>query len=606
VISQFVQLRKRGKNYIGLCPFHKEKTPSFNVNPQMQIYKCFGCGKGGNVFTFLMEVEKVSYVESIRTLAERYGISIPQSQSQNSESSTDFEQLYNVLRFAGNYYYTHLYSDDRKSKFIREDYFKEQRGLNDETMKTFALGASPDSWTAFVEEARKNGFADEIVERAGLVKKRDDGSLYDAFRNRAMFPILNVTGRVVGFGARKVFEDDPLAKYINSPESPVYNKSKILYGLFQAKDEIRKQDNALLVEGYMDLISLYQHGVKNVVASSGTSLTEGQIELLSHYTHNIIIVYDADSAGAAAAMRGVDLLLAGGFHVHVLSLPGGDDPDTYVQREGKEAFIELADRAESFLEYKARQLQAEGKFDSPEKQAHAIRQLVETISKIPDALERTFFVRSIAEKFHLYETDLLRELEKLVTSKDIHERRARINNPPEPEAKPARPEESAVPSFERDLLRIVLKGGAKIADYVFGEIPAEQLHHPLSIQLAKIIRTQLEKEGAIVPEDIMNEVSDPTLQQFAAGLMFEVEAPNERWETYGRPNEGEDVWRVAQDSIRKFRLHVMEEQKRALQEKLKEEKNLHPADSNLEFLVLEIMELDKKMRELDARATVQK
>ncbi len=605
VISPFVRLRKRGKNYIGLCPFHQEKTPSFNVNPQMGIYKCFGCGKGGNVFTFLMEVEKVSFVESVRSLAERYGIRMPENApSTNKEESTDTEQLYAALRFAGNFYYTYLSADNKKSKFIREEYFKKQRGLTDETLKTFALGASPDGWEGFLGEARKAGFSDDALVKAGLAKRREgESSIYDAFRNRAMFPIVGVTGRVIGFGARKVFEDDKLAKYINSPESPVYNKSAVLYGLFQSKDEIRRKDSALLVEGYMDLISLWQHGVRNAVASSGTSLTEGQVELLARYTNNITIVYDSDSAGAAAAMRGVDLLLAGGFHVRVLSLPTGDDPDSFVQREGKDVFLEKVERAATFLEYKAGEMQKNGMFDAPERQAAAVRTLVETIAKIPDPLERTFSMRSIADKFHLYETDLLRELEKHIQSKYVHDRRRSIAEQQEPATAHA-PESQAeqdVPPYERELLRTMIKGGKRVSEFVLSEVSPSQFRSPLAAQMAEILAEYMHEHGAIHPENLVNEAAvntDPALQEFLAGLLFENAQPGERWESFDRPNKDEDLWRIASDTVRAFRISGLREQRRELEERLKTS-NTHPVESGAQFLLLEIMEIDKKIRELD-------
>ncbi|MGH2568688.1 MAG: DNA primase, partial [Bacteroidota bacterium] len=305
VVSAHAPLKKRGKNFVGLCPFHQEKTPSFTVSADKQMYHCFGCGRGGNVFTFVMEFEKVSFVEAVRSLATRAGIAIPETETQY-EQSGEIENLYNACRFAGLHFYTNLLQSDEGKAAL--DYFH-RRGFTDETIRTFGLGYSLNSWDGLLQKAQEEGIGTDYLVKAGLVRTREDGSLYDYFRGRAMFPIFSTTGRVVGFGARKLRDDDPLGKYINSPETPVYNKSRVLFGLFQAKDAIRAENNALMVEGYADLISLYQAGFQNVVASSGTALTEEQVQLIGRYTKDLTLVYDADSAGSQATLRGVDVVL---------------------------------------------------------------------------------------------------------------------------------------------------------------------------------------------------------------------------------------------------------------------------------------------------------
>lgn len=571
IVSEHVRLKKRGKNYIGLCPFHTEKTPSFNVNPSMQVYKCFGCGKGGNVFTFLMEMEKVSFVEAAKSLARRVGVQIPDERRRPDEVATPFEKLYEVLTFAGNYFYTNLYSDDRHAKFIREDYFKGQRGLTDAMIKTFGLGASPDGWDILLYAARQEGFTEEILEHAGLIRRREDGSgCYDAFRDRAMFPITNATGRVVGFGARKVFDDDPLAKYINSPESPVYVKNKILYGLFQAKDAIRKDDIAFMVEGYMDLISLHQHGVINVVASSGTSLTEGQAELLARYTKNVVIVYDADNAGAAAAMRGTDILLERGMHVKVLTLPKGDDPDSFVRREGEDVFRRLAASADSFVTYKAAQLKGGGKFESPEQMADAVKQIVQTVAKIPDAIERSFTLRTVAETFDLYETDLLRELDAQMKAASAHPRRERAIAPPD-EVMPPEMEAPLAPlsGAEEDLLRALIRGGPKVAEYVFATLQPEDLHHPIAHQLSAMIQEEIDIHGEVSYERLMEHADDDGVRRFLASLPFDTQDVSVRWDTMSRPSVDPDVMQLARDSVRALRMESLDAQMRDVQSAMK-------------------------------------
>ena len=303
VISQHVRLKKRGKNYVGLCPFHQEKTPSFTVSAEKQVYHCFGCGKGGNVFTFVMEIEKVSFTEAVRSLAEKVGITIRVTEADQQQES-ESEALYNVCRLAGLFFYNNLTKTEEGK--VALEYFH-GRGFSDETIRTFGLGYSLNSWDGLLSHAKAEGISREDLLKAGLIRTREDGSDYDYFRSRAMFPIFSTSGRVLGFGARKLREDDPLGKYINSPETPIYNKSRVLFGLFHSKDAIRSEEHALMVEGYADLISLFQNGIQNVVASSGTALTEEQVQLISRYTKKLTLVYDADSAGSSATLRGMDI-----------------------------------------------------------------------------------------------------------------------------------------------------------------------------------------------------------------------------------------------------------------------------------------------------------
>ncbi|HMD14989.1 MAG TPA: DNA primase, partial [Bacteroidota bacterium] len=411
LIGGFVKLKKRGKNFLGLCPFHTEKTPSFNVSSDRQMYHCFGCGVGGNAFTFVMEYEKVSFVEAVRSLAEKAGIALPQGSSVDDEIASEQENLYNICREAGLYYYKAL-TESGEGKFAVEYFHK--RGFTDETIRTFGLGYAPNSWDAIIKFGEQKNFSSSMLEKAGLVRKRDDGTYFDYFRGRAMFPIFSSTGRVIGFGARKLREDDPLGKYINSPETIIYNKSKILYGLFQAKESIREKDFAVLVEGYADLISVFQAGIKNVVASSGTALTVEQILLIGRYTKNITIMYDADSAGSSAALRGVDLILEHDLDVRVASLPEGDDPDSFVKKNGGAAFQKILDEAISFVDFIAQAYERQGKLKTPEGQAQVVRTIIQTIAKMKDELKRNFYIKHVAEKYKLYETTLYHELEKIL------------------------------------------------------------------------------------------------------------------------------------------------------------------------------------------------
>ncbi|MBI4810089.1 MAG: DNA primase, partial [Ignavibacteriales bacterium] len=462
LIGSFVHLKKRGKSYIGLCPFHTEKTPSFTVSSERQMYHCFGCGVGGNSITFVMEYEKVSFVEAVRSLAEKAGIAIPTYSSEDDARASEQEELYNVCKEVGLFYYRSL-TETTEGKLSLE-YFH-HRGFTDETIRIFGLGYSPNSWEALIDYARERKFSLELLEKAGLVRKRDDGTYHDYFRGRAMFPILSTTGRVLGFGARKLFEDDPLGKYINSPETLIYNKSRILYGLYQAKEEIRDKDFAILVEGYADLISVFQAGIKNVVASSGTALTQEQIQLISRYTKNITIMYDADSAGSKAALRGVDLILENDLDVRVAPLPEGDDPDSFVQKNGANAFRKLLDEAVSFIDFIARSYEKEGKLKSPEGQAQTVRAIVQTIAKMKDELKRNFYIKQVAEKYRLYESTLFRELEKILgETRRFHRVQSTqdVQAAREDTIEAGRQTYVDIPVVERDLIHVMLEGGSEV------------------------------------------------------------------------------------------------------------------------------------------------
>jgi DNA primase len=467
VIGGFVRLRKRGKNYIGLCPFHQEKTPSFTVSREKQMYHCFGCGKGGNVFTFVMETEKVSFVEAVRSLADRVGIALP-SESGGARTS-EIENLYHVSTLAAQFFHKNLTDSQEGGGALK--YFR-GRGFSDETIKTFGLGYALNSWDGLINHAAREGVNPDFLLRAGLARKRDDGSLYDYFRGRAMFPIISTSGRVLGFGARKIRNDDPIeGKYINSPETPIYNKSRILFGLYQTKDAVRSEDRGILVEGYADIISLFQEGVRNVVASSGTALTSEQLQLLSRYSKNLVIVYDADSAGSSAAVRGIDLALEQDFDVRVAGLPEGEDPDSFVQKRGAAEFKALVDRSVSLIDFKMGRFRATGHLSTPEGQAQAVRSVVQSIARMKDELKRSFYIKEVAQKYEVYESVLYRELERWVErEKPFGVRSSKVAQPPAPATSGAARQFSDPPAAERDILKLALEDEREIIGYVLGEV----------------------------------------------------------------------------------------------------------------------------------------
>ncbi len=413
VIGEYVQLKKAGSNLKGLSPFTDEKTPSFVVSPAKQIFKCFSTGKGGTVVSFLMEKEHFSYPEALRWLADKYGITLPEEKPATAEelaAISERESLHIINEFAKEHFKKNLHESE-EGKAIGLSYFIE-RGFRKDIIEKFQLGYCLNTGNDFTETSLAKGYKLEYLEKVGLVKSKDDRH-YDFFRGRVMFPIHSVTGRILGFGGRTLFTDKKIAKYYNSPESIVYNKSEILYGLHFAKGDIVKYDNCLLCEGYTDVISMYQAGIQNVVSSSGTSLTREQIRLIRRYTQNITILYDGDAAGIKASFRGIDLILEEGLNVQVILFPDGEDPDSYSKRVSSselEKYIE--EHKQDFISFKADLLLQDGE-DDPLKRATLIRDIVHSVSLIPDQITRTVFLQKISKRFDIDESILTSELIKI-------------------------------------------------------------------------------------------------------------------------------------------------------------------------------------------------
>lgn len=417
VVGDFVPLKKRGSSLIGNCPFHNEKTPSFHVSVAKGIYKCFGCGKGGDSVHFIMDHEKYSYPEALKYLANKYNIEVEEiAQSpQNIEAQNARESLYIISEYAANYFANQLWTGE-EGRAIGLSYFKE-RGFREDIVKKFQLGYSPDVWDALIQSSVAAGHKEDYLERTGLAIRNDKGKLYDRFRGRVMFPIHNFTGRIIGFGGRTLKTDKNVPKYVNSPESEIYHKSNVLYGLFHAKKAIRDADNCYLVEGYADVLSVHQAGIENVVASSGTSLTTEQIRLIGRFTQNVTILYDGDAAGIKASLRGLDMILEEGLNVKVVLFPDGHDPDSYMHHVGSGEFKKYIENTrKDFILYKASILLKEAGTD-PIKRAGIIRDIVESIAKIPDDIKASVFIRECSGLLQIEERTLLSELNKIRAAK---------------------------------------------------------------------------------------------------------------------------------------------------------------------------------------------
>jgi DNA primase len=416
VVGDYVQLKKKGQNFWACCPFHGEKTPSFSISQAKQIYKCFGCGKAGDPLQFIMDIEGIGFQEAIRHLAGKYGIEIEEDEQltpeQNQEQS-ERESLFIALNFAKDFFVKNLSTEEGRS--IGLSYFKE-RGFTPQIIQKFDLGYALDGWDHLLKEAKSSGFQEDILLKAGLIlqKESDPSRLYDRFRNRVTFTIHNISGKPIAFGARILTKDKNQPKYINSPETPVYHKSDVLYGIFQAKKAIRDHDNCYLVEGYTDVVSMHLSGIENVVASSGTSLTDGQIKLIKRFTNHVTVLYDGDPAGIKASLRGIDLLLEGGLNVKAVVFPDGEDPDSYSRKVGSQAFLDyLESNSKDFIGFKIGLYQDEIAKD-PIRKAEVIREVVQSIGKIPDPIIRSVYTQEASLLLQIEEEILVAELNKSI------------------------------------------------------------------------------------------------------------------------------------------------------------------------------------------------
>jgi len=571
-IGMFVKLKKRGKSYLGLCPFHSEKTPSFNVSPDKGMYYCFGCSRGGDVIKFVMEWEKATYVEAIEILAERAGITIVRTE-ESIQSASETEKLYSACTFAAKMFHRCMTKTEEGAFALK--YFQ-ARGFSDKTITGFGLGYSLRAWDALVKQAGEEGIKPEYLEKVGLARKRDDGGYYDAFRGRAMFPVFSTTGRVIAFGARKLYDDDTLGKYINSSETPIYHKGKVLYGLYQAKEAIREKDVVILVEGYADLISVFQSGITNVVASSGTALTVEQVQLIARYTKNIIFVYDGDSAGVSAMTRGVDLILENDLDVRVAELPEGEDPDSFVKKNGADGFHESLSKAVTFVDFKANALRREGKLDSPEGKAEAVRALVQTIAKIKDPLKQSFFIKDVAEKYKLYESSLITELEKY--TRKVPERFlagpriVRNSGPFTTESKEGAVDHDnrEMPVEEKELLLVAFEEPLQMIPFIFSYIRADEFSHPVAKEVAQILIDEFDSKGKIDVNDLLTNASTDAVKKVISELSFTPYQLGSRWDKIGARLSETRTSERAEGAIKRMKKKVLEQELADNQRRMKD------------------------------------
>ncbi|MEX2478272.1 MAG: DNA primase [Gracilimonas sp.] len=494
VVQDYVKLKRSGSGFVGLCPYHDEKTPSFNVTPRLQIFKCFGCGESGDVFKFVMDQEGVGFTEAIRQLAERYGVFIPEEDNEEPSESTQLrEGILHALKFAGVFFYRNLIENPEAEKALK---YLEGRGYSREVFRKYGLGYAPSGGEEFWKAAKNAGIDEQYLVEADLVKPSNRGSgFYDTFRGRLMFPIFNPTGKVIAFAGR-VLGNEKTAKYINSSQTKVYNKSEVVYGVNFARNEIRKHKEVILVEGYTDVITLMEHGIGNVVASSGTSLTPGQMKILHRYGEKIVMIYDSDSAGQAAMKRGINIALAEGMEVELLELPEDQDPDSFVKQFGKESFEDLKkEEAGDFVDFLLHKAGDEGRLEKPTEVPKVITEILESIANIKDSIQRQVYVQYLHQKMQKFqkvkETDLYEQLERVMNDKRWEDKRSerrqevrqRVQEnaesdsdsgsgneseeqPPHPGSEAKKATSKKKPHFEKELIRLMISYGRGMVEYI--------------------------------------------------------------------------------------------------------------------------------------------
>ena len=553
VVGDYVKLKKRGANYFGLSPFKQERTPSFSVHPGKGIFKCFATGIGGDVFSFLRQVEGVEFYEAVRVLADRYGVVLPEEEAGAQEKASEQESIYAALRWAGRFYYHTLTQQPAGRKGLA---YLEGRGFSPKTIKGFGLGYAPDAWDALLNAAAEAHVAPEALEKAGLVIPRKDGSgYYDRYRGRVLFPIFSHLGKPIGFGGRILEAASDQPKYINSPETSVYSKSRVLYGLYQGRQEIRREEEVFLVEGYTDVLSLHQAGVENAVATCGTALTPEQVRLLSRYARRIVLLYDADAAGAGAAARGIDTILehwrveesevqralSEGFAVYAVMLPQGEDPDSYVRREGSEAFkAYVRKHRQDFVTFRYTLARIAGELDTPEGTVAAQQAALHSIALLPSPLLREQYLRRAAETFgvpdiHLHEafSALLRDKQR----RETRENRFAARRPAEPEPAPAEvegaafavaPPAHALPE-EQVLLRVMLERGGEMVAFVLSHMGLDEFTEGPPREMVEKMLEQYE-QGRMDAGAFLSGAEGPALQRLATDVLADVHTLSENWE----------------------------------------------------------------------------
>ncbi|MFO7845722.1 MAG: DNA primase [Balneolaceae bacterium] len=595
VVGDYVRLKKSGSGYVGLCPFHDEKTPSFHVTPRLGIYKCFGCGESGDVFSFIMEMEGVNFPDAMQSLADRYGIDLPreeQTDEQKQETKVR-EGIFHALKYAGLFFHRMLHENEQASSARA---YLNDRGYDEKIIRKFGIGYAPGSGNALIKEARKEGIKEEYLFKADLVKEsnRSGQKFYDTFRDRLIFPIFNPAGKVIAFAGRTLNDHKKTAKYVNSAQTLVYDKSSVVYGVNFSKNEIRKREEVILVEGYTDVITLHQHGIENVVSSSGTSLTSGQIRILQRYCSKITMLYDSDEAGQAAMERGVNIALREGMEVDLLELPGGEDPDSFVKQFGSESFESLKkEKSEDFVTFAIHKSESSGNLDKPANRTRLINKVLSQIAEIPDEIQRQVYVQHLHQQTQKYrkgsDRELFQQLEKFLADKKEQAARysrrneANRDTPPPPRDEDYRAEESGntehqnpvrkakKPHYEKEVIRLLLQYGEKMQQFIGHNVGSDHFEdNELRVFYEDIMTRFIEGEKISVDHYAGREqpfpslLSDILLERYTVSESFSNDAGNEF-------KKDRFPYKTAKSTMKPLRLHFYERKRRELSQLLKSE-----------------------------------
>lgn len=618
VVGDYVPLKKKGQNMWACCPFHNEKSPSFSISPAKQIYKCFGCGKAGDPIQFVMDIEGVGFTEAIRHLAGKYGIEIEEDKERTPEqdqAQSERESLYIALGFARDFFVKNLQTPEGKS--IGLSYFKE-RGFSPGIIEKFDLGYALDGWDHLLKAAKSAGFQEEILLKAGLIlqKEGDASRVYDRFRGRVTFTIHNIGGKPIGFGARILTKDKNQPKYINSPETAVYHKSDVLYGMFQAKKAIREKDNCYLVEGYTDVVSLHLSGIENVVASSGTSLTDGQIKLIKRFTDQVTVLYDGDSAGIKASLRGIDLLLEGGLNVKAVVFPDGEDPDSYSRKVGSQAFQDyLEQNSRDFIGFKIG-LYKDEFVKNPIRKAEVIREVIQSIGKIPDPIIRSVYAKEAATLLEVEEDVIHTELNKslLKTQKD-HYNQQQDPHIPETGFEEFLPTEEKT-SFsdilkvqEREMVRLLINYGWEtldqeelhLCDYLLAETQDLEFETPVYEKILLTYR-QILRRGEVPSVELFIRQKDEEMRQEIIDLVTPRHEVSNHWHERHQifiNTESDNLSLTGFKSILRLKRRVVQKMMEEAKQKIKSAESDQEADVKIDELQKIYFELKKVQLEID-------
>jgi len=574
VVAEYVKLEKKGKDYFGLCPFHKEKTPSFSVVPTKQIYYCFGCGKGGNVIHFIMNIENLEYIEAVKLLADRARIQLPEGDSsEERERALLKQEIIKINTVAARFFFETLNSP--KGEKARE--YLRKRRINEQTVRRFGLGYATESWDDLYKHLLEKGFSNEHIIKSGLVIPGKKGGYYNRFRGRIIFPIFDVRGNVIAFGGRVLDSSTP--KYLNSPETAVYNKGKNLYALNFAKNSGEK--SLLIVEGYMDVISLHQNGIINAVASLGTAMTESQGRLLKKYAEEVIISYDSDAAGQAAAMRGLDLLNDVGCNVRVLVIPDGKDPDEYVRNNGAEAFRKVMDNSISLVEYKIGVLKKQIDTDTPEGKIKFLNKTANVLSKIDNNVEREVYIKKLAEEYNISSESIYSEVYRRIKPKENFKKISAVQDNKDNKGKlPAENEDEKLVQDERLIIALLCTDNS-VYKYVKDKIDVNTFTDSENRKLASVVLERLENNKGIVPGELLNIVDEKTANDFARIINKECPCDDNKKAILGK--------------IRSIELYKLKKRQMEILDLLKEQDSLKEGD--VEKLKLEFKSITTLIKE---------